>query len=101
MATIRKLCTAKIEREFSVPIDPDGYSSQLSGEVGCQKMKKIKKDPQPGKIAGGNLKRGPPQGSSRAYWSFCPTLKNKGITPLIVLMLYFTGVIFPSWCDSV
>lgn len=101
MATIRKLCTAKIEREVSVPIDPDGYSSQLSDEVGCQKMKKIKKDPQPGKIAGGNLNHGPPQRSSRAYWSFPPTLKNKGIIPLIVLMLYFTGVIFPSWCDNV
>lgn len=101
MATTRKFWTAIIEREFSVATGPDGYSSQLSDEVGCLKMKKIKKDHYLGEVQVGTWSMDLHKevaglaGVSRA------TLKNKGSTPLNVLMLFFTGVIFSSWCDSV
>jgi hypothetical protein len=35
---------------FSIATDLDGYSSQLSNEVGCLKMKKIKKIDYLGKV---------------------------------------------------
>jgi hypothetical protein len=101
MATTRKFWTANIEREFSVATDPDGYSSQLSDEVGCLKMKKIKKIHYLGKVLVGtwslDLHR---EGAGLAGVSRA-TLKNKGSTPLNVLMLYFTGVFFSSCCDNV
>jgi len=50
MVTTRKFGTAKIERVFSVATDLDGYGSQPSDEVGCLKMKKIKKIDYLGKV---------------------------------------------------